>query len=120
MENAELPEGSALLRLRVLAALLVACALAVTSFLIREERRLTTTMPGQPDAASGFVIPALVQHGTAVYLNEHEAAQRECVPWLITAGIVAAGAAALVNNRYDLFPPYSHRRRSAKPVSAPY
>jgi hypothetical protein len=106
----ELPQGSALTRLRVLVVLLGLWFFAGVGLSIYEEFRLSSTMPRQPDPVGGFVFPATVNHGARVYLDEYEASRQSWVYWFFVSAVVPFGAIGFLQKKWEVFPPYSKRR----------
>jgi hypothetical protein len=79
---------------------------------IWDEFRLSATMPTAPDPTAGFIYPATVNHGYHVYLDRHEVARSRFVYWFFATSFAPLGIALFINQKYDVFPPYSKRTRS--------
>ena len=105
-----LPEGAALTALRALVVLLGLWFFAAFGLSIYEELRLSSTMPRTPEPDSGFVFPVSVNHGYHVYLDRSELVRRERVRWFFASMVIPVAGALWIQQRFDVFPPYSRRR----------
>ncbi len=107
--SSDLPKGSALTFLRALVVLLGVWFVAAWGLFLLEDLRLSSTMPRAPDPASGYTLPATANHST-VYLNEQELARRNRIDWFFTSGFIPFIVIAFIQQRWEVFPPYTRRR----------